>query len=405
MKLKHIIGIIGFIIGAYCLWQLYEVQQESECLKIDLAESSHVKHGLFNPNKWKEQIAIAISQKIEELDVIGSHQEEIEEQLNQVLNVLIDQLNAFIESKINEGNLLGQFVKKLSLSMLYNEAELRKKVPDYTKTIMDHFDTTGFKQKAKEFIKKQIETVISSEESLKIQELKGKYETENHSKLNYKIKYLLEKTEQKKEIWIVGVFVSALVVFFIGSLKDKGINLLKLLAMLLLWVGAVIFPMMTVGAELKDVKFELIGAEISFEDQTLFYQSKSILSLVHTLFIQQNISSVVVGCLVAFFSMIFPIVKIILNFVYQNKSLKSKITHYILDYGAKWSMADVFVVAIFMAFIGLNSLITHQLGEIETTTKTMHIETVNLTKMHFPVLFFVKFVLMNILSSKRNNAD
>ena len=87
---------------------------------------------------------------------------------------------------------------------------------------------------------------------------------------------------------------------------------------------------------------------------SLHYTKQSILQTIQSLFKANN---GIVGFLIFFFSLFIPFAKAILVFVsIFNKSpnLKSKIKSTLSIIG-KWSMADVFVVALFIAFLSTSS--------------------------------------------------
>ena len=76
---------------------------------------------------------------------------------------------------------------------------------------------------------------------------------------------------------------------------------------------------------------------------------------------------VIVGVLIGLFSVGFPSLKLVASFVYYfdwSNLRKQELVQFFALKSGKWSMADVFVIALFMAFIGFNGIIDSQLGQM-----------------------------------------
>ncbi|SMD37289.1 Paraquat-inducible protein A [Reichenbachiella faecimaris] len=105
----------------------------------------------------------------------------------------------------------------------------------------------------------------------------------------------------------------------------------------------------------KPILQVVISAELPIIGKTTFYeQTQSILQTVDTLYHTNN---KFVAILIFLFSVIIPLTKgvIILGVLLIKKfSLKAKLYRFVFIIG-KWSMADVFVVGVFMAFLSTQS--------------------------------------------------
>lgn len=119
-------------------------------------------------------------------------------------------------------------------------------------------------------------------------------------------------------------------------------------------------------------------------DMYFYYQSKSIYELISLLFDKNNI---VVALSILIFSIVIPIVKltftilIILNPRTFNHNFFKLVVYHI----AKWSMADVFVAATFLAYLSFNNLTT----DISTVSHT-------LAGLHF----FLGYCLLSIITGQ-----
>ena len=65
----------------------------------------------------------------------------------------------------------------------------------------------------------------------------------------------------------------------------------------------------------------------------------------------------------------------------------------------KWSMADVMVIAIFMAYIGFNGIITSQFGQLSTASQELVILTTNGTSLQPGYYLFLAYTLLALFLS------
>ena len=131
---------------------------------------------------------------------------------------------------------------------------------------------------------------------------------------------------------------------------------------------------------------------------TVFEQTRSILGTVEELW---SSSDHLVSFLILFFSIIVPVTKaaVLLASLYvKSASLGERLTR-IVDVIGKWSMADVFVVAVFLAFLATRAQaqtnafsVPFLLGEIDVGMET------RLTSTLGPgFYFFLAYCLFSIL--------
>ena len=98
-----------------------------------------------------------------------------------------------------------------------------------------------------------------------------------------------------------------------------------------------------------------IGAELPLVGKMTFYErTQNIVETIEALFKEDN---EVVAALILFFSIIVPLLKaIILLIVLFFKQIKRRLDLYRFVYAiGKWSMADVFIVGVFLAYLATKS--------------------------------------------------
>ncbi len=152
-----------------------------------------------------------------------------------------------------------------------------------------------------------------------------------------------------------------------------------LISLVCLHVG-LFAPMMEIGAydqdvDLGDIPIKANVMSLSIEvklnqtfegDMYFYYQSKSVVELIEALLRQNNY---VVGISILVFSILFPLAKLFLliSFLVLPVAGRWKPLQHFVNYSGKWSMADVFVVAIFLAYLAFENM---QVG-IPTTSNVM----------------------------------
>jgi uncharacterized paraquat-inducible protein A len=109
-----------------------------------------------------------------------------------------------------------------------------------------------------------------------------------------------------------------------------------------------------------------------------------------------------VGVLLITFSIFFPLIKIVSSlgyyFNYRQARENPVIKFFVLKSG-KWSMADVMVVAIFMAYIGFNGMITSQFGQLSSADQDLVILTTNGTSLQPGFYLFFTYTLLGLCMS------
>jgi uncharacterized paraquat-inducible protein A len=167
-------------------------------------------------------------------------------------------------------------------------------------------------------------------------------------------------------------------------------------------VTGVTTPMIDMEAKIAHLNFILFDHPINFDNQVLYFQSKSILDVFWVMITHKEIKMKLVGLLVVGFSIVFPLLKMMSCFLYYYNFLKarsSKIINFFVLQSGKWSMADVLVVAIFMAYIGFNGIINSQLGSMSEASTNTELITTNGTSLQPGYYIFLAYVILAMFLS------
>jgi uncharacterized paraquat-inducible protein A len=169
-----------------------------------------------------------------------------------------------------------------------------------------------------------------------------------------------------------------------------------------LLVAGVTTPTIDMEATISQISFMLIGHPILFENQILYFQSKSILDVFWIMITHKDIQMKLVGILLITFSIVFPLLKIISSLGYYfnyHRARENLVIKYFVLKSGKWSMADVMVVAIFMAYIGFNGIITSQLGHLRSANQEVVMLTTNSTALQPGYYLFLAYTLLALILS------
>jgi len=396
-----------FLAIAFCSFKVYTMEQEKRELKADQIELSHIKYGLFNVDKWKLIVADIIDKKIESFEVTKKNEAEIQKKVEDLLHTLIDEVEKLIRDK-NAKSLGGMF-KQLFTDILFDFDDVRDGIPQYAKTIVKRLNDPATKAELKNFITKKIdeyadETVGKMDYSVH-DGILLKYNLEDRDAcIEYLIANRLDLKASQKFFIICLIVLTAIAMISLFLPKLGRLELaISVLASLTLLLAGVLLPMIDIEASISSFSFELMGEPVQFVDQVLFFQSKSILEVVAVLIQNGKPELILVSLLVFSFSVLFPLTKLLMTLVLllQGKQPKKGFTRFMVFKSAKWSMADVLVVALFMAYIGFSGIINSQLTQIERSSGNLEIFTTDNSTLQLGFYVFTAFVLFSLLISTR----
>ena len=435
--MKTGLSVLFAILLGFCAFQgtqLIKLQSEQTELKNDFAEINRINYGLFNVNLWKDKALSIFQDKISGFQINPDIYKELDVQLQVYLRALhkeyivsgklIDQLleEASKKSKINK-----MFLKliKDNVHGFVDNMDLKSKIPMIAKELAKELKKN--EPTIKGFLEEELNGMLFDETSTIVYTdprnvLYEKYNVDDFKECSQKITPQIERLDQsiKEKLKLIYILLIGAVLIWVLLYRVIGYKFLvvglTLISLIFLYLG-VILPMIDIDARLNEFSFNIIGNDITFDQQVLYFQSKSILDVTWTLLEGSGLDLKIVGLLILLFSIVFPFFKLILStlFLFMEKVEQSKIAQNVIFYLGKWSMADVFVVAMFMAYIGFYGLVTSQMGEIAPNEGGYAVETLNYSKLSPGALFFTSYCILSIItsiiinrhftSSKENSVD
>ena len=409
MKKRKIL-ILAILLGAivFLSFKVYKTEQKKRMMKEDLIELSKIKYGLFSVDEWKQILASIITKKVGEFNFEGANRDKMRKEISAFLYKQIDQFEQRYREQ-NSGTLTG-FFKNSIVSLTGGFKDIKRDIPKITDDIIDFMNDPKNRKAVREYIIQKISAYADHTFS------KIDYSTHNEilAKYNYKdrsaaftglteqIKTLDDGNKPYENSLLIMATLTGLYIILSKGLSKNEFLLITISCFTLLVTG-LLLPMIEIDARIANMNFSLLGESVNFKDQVLYYKSKSILEVVRLMVTQGRIDLICVGVLVLTFSILFPVAKSISSvlYVYSSNLKSNKFIQFMVFKTGKWSMADVMVVAIFMAYIGFAGIITEQLKQLETLTQNIDILTTNKSALQAGFFSFTSFSVLSLLTSHK----
>jgi hypothetical protein len=297
--------------------------------------------------------------------------------------------------------------------------DLRNRIPEFTDRVMKEVEKpenqsrakTVLREKLKEFMNEKFQQYTDMRE---YDAVIKKYDTTTltacNTILDTKLHTLAEEMNTNMIMMLSIAAVIILLTLFQGLLNSIGLFILAGTTVTLL-ISGVMLPMLDIEAKITKLNFTILDSTVVFENQILFFQSKSISDLVRLLLDSGEARMILVGILLVMFSIIFPTLKLLATYMYYySRSIigNNPVTRFFALRSTKWSMADVFVVSIFMAYLGLDGVVNNELKRLEGKSEPLNIITTNGTHLEIGFFLFLGFVatsfaLSMMVGHKREN--
>ncbi len=407
-----LIGISVFLL-LVAVWsglQVYRLSGQRAEIKKDYSALNNITSGLLSVNAWRDHLVRVVTNRIDDFEFTAGQQDTLEYEVAQVLHAMINRADSLMDRKQRT---LGGKIKKLAVKAIVKEDKLHKQVPVFARTIVDEIKKPKNRAKLKALAVSKLQefgsiTYDSTNDVKRYDDILEKYGAADLQDFN-RVSAVMLNGLQSKAYFFTFVVLGIMVVFLItwwllrhqAFLHTPFFVMSVLLALVVLIVGLT-SPMIEIDARIKEMSFLLIGERITFNDQVIFFQSKSIVDVVRILIETGKYDSAIVGILILMFSIIFPIGKLLSTKVYllgNERWRNNAVVRYFAFKSGKWSMADVNVVAIFMAYIGFKGILDSQMQHLNLKTDSLASISTNETSLQPGFILFVGFVLFGLVLS------
>lgn len=407
--MKNPVAIFAFlmvVLLAILTFKVYQYELTSRQLNDDRVVLNHISYGLFNIDEWKTIVTEILTLKIDEFEVTDANRDDVRKKAEEIMHAVIDEVE-LLTSERNKKSVSG-ILKQFFADLVFSFDELRKEVPQYAAIIVDRLDNPETKEGLKAWMLEKInnfadETVGEMDYSA-MNEVLSRYNAPDRETCMQMISASRQdvKILSRTSVFVLAAIVIALLILM-WMVKNRSAMVAFCIAAALLLFAGVSLPMIDIEATITHFAFSLIGEPVEFNDQVLFFQSKSILEVVQLLLVNGEPALIVVAFLVFAFSVLVPVSKLIMSLIAltTQRLPKTKFGRFILFRSGKWSMADVMVVALFMAYIGFSGVINNQLTQIERGNASLEVFTTNNSTLRLGFYLFTAYALSGLVLSER----
>lgn len=407
--IRLIVLVLLFGSSIFLSTKIYHQEKLRQTLTSDLSELSYISYGLLNVDEWSSLLSKAISKQMEGFSISEGDEAQIKKQIS---GFLVKAIDGFEEryNKQNEGSGITALFRRSITSFAGIFDQVKKDIPVFTDQIYQFLTEEGTAKLLEEYISSQLkfytkDTFAETDYRLYNYIIK-KYESDNAESAISTIHEELRQNQKASELyyWLLGgVFLLMVVLLFVLK-NPTGIEMLIQISysFLLLFLG-VFLPMIAIDARITELSFQFLGETLIFNEQVLFFRSKSIMEVVDILFLQDRWDLIFVGLLILLFSVLFPVSKLIASIFYAfgKKLRENKLVKLLVFKTGKWSMADVFVIALFMAYLGFDGILSDQLNQLQYQSDTVKVISTNDSDLLFGFYAFTAFVLLSLFISVR----
>ena len=413
---RLVVGLLLLGVAAFFTWRTIGELSARRHLRMEVAELSHVRYGLLNADRWVAKLVPILDKNIDALDLQAADKASLRPTVEHALYRLLDNVKEKMStpdpnaSGANAGP-LGALMGGNPLIANMMISALKPHVPEYATVVLGELGSPENKAAVRKYIK----TVLAD----------GARRTFGNVDMTWYSSILrangcadanacqetlggqiheLDSSVTVHYLAVLGASVIAFLVMMVGVpvLRRSGVVVLMLFCLVLL-AGGILTPMLEVEARISQITLSFLGAPISFPNQVLYFQSKSVLEVFHTLITMGQPEMWVVGMLVLMFSIVFPTLKVCtLSVCLWNPRLLrgNRIVRFLALESSKWSMADVMALAIFMSFVAFNGLIGNAMGNLRGPSAELVIPT-NSSKILPGYYLFIGFCLAGLFLSKK----
>ena len=392
--------------------------RQTQQLRIDLAELEDVRYGLLNADLWVAQVSDILADRIDGFELNQGNRPQIKRKVELVLDRLLVEVEHYLRRRNASGDNLveriGGGLRQGLQDLLVDFSELRAQVPRYADVVLDELSRPENKAENKQQLLGMIhEAAAATFTRLDMSTYQGvlaRHDCADADRCRARLRG--EIAERQPQEVGRALLVFALVALLLALnlprpvLPPEAIFMLTGATLVLLAAG-VLTPMIEVEARIDELRFEILGSPVEFVDQVLYFQSKSIMDVVQLLAETGKPDLLLVAVLITLFSLVFPGLKVLATFVYYVDTAglrRQALIRFFALRSAKWSMADVLVVAIFMAYIGFSGLIASQLSGIADAGSGVRVITTDGTALLVGFYMFLGFVIVSLLVSAKLEA-
>lgn len=428
---RRLLALVCFAATLGLAIQLIGELNRIKGLKTDLAEIHSVRYGLLDADQWVSRVSAVLERRINELELTEANRPQIKRAVEQALETLLTQVEQYLRRRNQApgGSWLDQLkgaIQQGLQDLFVDFDSLRRRVPEYADLVVSELAKPEARQEIQAqlaaFLRQGVEASFTRTDRSVLEATLARYGCGGPEVCSLELGARIAESSRPLAHQVAALVVLVGILFLIclsptpqrtssaptgapvGTVARLDGYQLTLLtgATLILLAGGILTPMIEIEARITELRLQLLGEPITFTNQVLYFQTKSVFDVVSILVRAGGADLILVAVLIVLFSVVFPALKVLATYLYYYdfRGLRhSQVVHFFALRSAKWSMADVLVIAIFMAYIGFSGLVGSQLGTLTRAAKAVEVLTTNGTTLAPGFYLFLGFVLSSLLLS------
>jgi paraquat-inducible protein A len=402
---------LGILLGgsAYFGWRIHTLAKQRQEIKQDYSFFNSISFGLFSVDAWREKVSAVIEDQVNGYHISPEQKKQLRDAVEKELHGLIAKTVKEIDKPQHS---LGGKLKKMAFHALVDSEALQKQVPPFAETIVQKVSSPASQARLKHIASGKIGQ-LEDQTYDATSEAGEKVSRSVFTKYHVNSAAAFEKTTNERlgligdetvrdVVFMLGCVLLAMLLWLIMRKKahlQTTLFVMSLLFALVLLAVGLTSTVIEVDARIRSLSLAILGTKITFGNQVLFFQSKSIWGIITTLLSQPKPDAVTVGILILLFILVLPFIRLTAKgarlFITNNK-----VINYLAFEAGKWDMADVLIVGLLMTYIGLNGILRSQLTNLNIHNETLVTATVNNSSLQPGYYIFVAYVIFEIILSR-----
>lgn len=403
------VAVLLLLPAVWFSWQTVDGLASRRDLRSDLAELEHVRYGLLSADQWRSIIAPMLNAQVDKLD-LGSQSKSLRPMVERSLNELLDNIKTQMSAPKPPGS-KAMTAPPMMVNMIVNS--LRPHIPEYTNVVLAELakpqNQKAFKDSVRSVLADAIKNTFSSVDMTTYNAILKHYGCSGAPECQDLLRNRIHDSDaQLNRDYLIVLASSAVAFLLIGVGRrplSRSVVVVLMLFSIVMLVGGVLSPMLEVEVRITQLDATLLGSPVQFQEQSLYYRSKTVLEVSRSLIEMHRPAMSLVAVLVILFSVVFPALKmlsLVASLIWPSLLRTSRIVRLLALHLSKWSMADVMVLAIFMSFVAFNGVTESGMAGIraEPAVKQLVIPT-NSSQILPGYYLFIGFCVTSIYLSKR----
>ena len=412
--LRTLVSVVLLLGAAISTFALVAEADRLKGWQTDLAELNDVRYGLLDADNWVAQVTAILDRRIDGFELTPESRPLIKRNIERVLDRLLAEIDEYQRRRNQIG---GSLIERLQgalrqgvQDLVLDFDELRRRVPSYAEAILEELAQPEAKAEIKEYLKAAISNLagstFSKTDRTRFDEVLARNACPDAGACQARLESNIQESRGRVARQAAAVIALVALLFLISLYGHRDLSqrqmLLLTLGTLILLAGGVLTPMIGIEARITELRLQLLGEPVLFRDQVLYFQSKSVLDVVRLLAETGKADMILIAFLVALFSVFFPLAKVAASFLYYGNPRglrESPLVRFFALKSGKWSMADVLVIALFMAFVGFRGLVSSQLSSLSQAGGNAEVLATNGTQLQAGFFLFLAFTIASMLVS------